>query len=133
MREYVRRQTVALLRKLAKQMTAAAKSGEADAIHDLRVAIRRLNGCLRLFAQFYPGHSRKKLRADLKDLMHASGEVRDRDIAIELLAEAGVPADGPLAGRLRAERAQAAGDLRSALQLWKRRDAARSWRTRLDL
>jgi CHAD domain-containing protein len=133
MREYAHWQTSTLLRRLANELGKAAKSGKADAIHDLRVAIRRMRGCLRLFAQFYPEGSRKELRKELKALMRASGEVRDRDIAMELLADAGVPPSSAVARRLATERKDAARELRGELKRWKSRGFSREWRKRLEL
>jgi CHAD domain-containing protein len=133
MREFARWQTSRLLRRLSAEVSQAARSVGADAIHDLRVAIRRMNGCLRLFAQFYPDGSRKDLQKQLKALMRDSGEVRDRDIAMALLADAGVPAASAAARRLAAERKEAARQLRAELKRWKGRGFARDWRKRLEL
>ena len=47
MRDYVHRQTSILLRRFGMQVTRAARDGDPDAIHDLRVSIRRLSRCLR--------------------------------------------------------------------------------------
>ena len=91
MREYAHEQTAILLRRLAMQINRAARSGDPDAVHDLRVAIRRLSRCLRVFAQFYPGQGWKKMRRRLKDLLDACGAVRDRDIALDLLSKADFP------------------------------------------
>ena len=118
MREYVRVQTGILLGGLASQVNRAARAGDADAIHDLRVAIRRLRRCLQVFAQFYPRHSWKPMRRRLSGLMDACGSVRDRDIAIELLEKAGVPADSPLVRQLDEERRTADGELRRELRRW---------------
>ena len=62
MRDYALAQTAILLRRLAFQANRAARTGDADAVHDLRVAIRRLSRCLRTFAQFYPDNSWKRMR-----------------------------------------------------------------------
>jgi CHAD domain-containing protein len=133
MREYVRVQTRILLRSLASQVNRTARTGDADAIHDLRVAIRRLSRCLRVFAQFYPGRSWKQMRRRLADLMDACGSVRDRDIAIGLLEKAGVPAASTLVRRLDAERRAADEELRRELRRWKDRGLRRQWQTRLEL
>jgi CHAD domain-containing protein len=132
-REYVRLQTGLLLRRLAFQVNRTARTGDAGAIHDLRVAIRRLSRCLCVFAQFYPGRSWKKLRRCLADLMDACGNVRDRDIAIELLEQAGLPAASPLVRRLGEERRAADRELRRELLRWKDRGFRRQWRVRLEL
>ena len=52
MQEYAVLQTAILLRRLAFQVNRAAKSGEAEAIHDLRVAIRRFSRALRALRSF---------------------------------------------------------------------------------
>lgn len=133
MRDYVRQQTAILLRRFAFQVTRTAKSGDAESIHDLRVAIRRLSRCLRAFSQFYPGRSWKEIRSELGELMGAAGAVRDRDIAIELLAAAGVSRRATVVTRLQAERRQAALDLMRQIRKWKRRDFSQKWRGRLEL
>ena len=133
MREYVGLQTGILLRRVASQMIKATHTADADAVHDLRVAIRRLSRCLRVFAQFYPGRSWKQIRRRLADLMDACGAVRDRDIAIELVEQAGVPAGSPLVRQLDAERRAAHLELRLELQHWKAAGFSRQWRERLEV
>jgi len=133
MRDYVRSQTANLLRRLAFQVSRAAKSGDAEAIHDLRVAVRRFGRCLRVFAQFYPGNSWKKVRRQLDNLMDKAGSVRDLDIAMELLDDAGVGAGSPVVTRLREERREAQRNLLHEIRLWKNRGFSKQWRSRLDL
>jgi CHAD domain-containing protein len=132
-REYVRLQSGKLLRRLDSQVNGTARTGDADQIHDLRVAIRQLSRCLRVFAQFYPGRSWKRIRRRLADLMQACGSVRDRDIAIGLLKEAGVPPASRLVRQLDAERRAASLALRRQLRRWKARGFSQRWRVRLEL
>ena len=133
MRNYARQQTSALLRRLAYQANRAHKGADEDAVHDLRVAIRRLNRCLRVFSQFYPGKSWKKVRRRLKVMMKAAGEVRDRDIAARLLREAGMPAEAAAFRTLEEERAYAARTLLSQVHHWRRQSFSREWRAELGL
>jgi CHAD domain-containing protein len=133
MREFVRLQTRILLRCLAIQVTRTARTGSADAIHDLRVAIRRFSRSLRVFAQFYPERSWKPVRRRLAELKDACGGVRDRDIAIGLLQQAGVPAASPLVRQLDVERRAAVDELRLELHRWRERGFSRQWRTQLEL
>ena len=79
MREFARSQTAFLLRRFAYQAGRVSRDCGADAIHDLRVSIRRLNRCLRTFADFYPRRSWKPVRRKLHALMEAAGAVRDDD------------------------------------------------------
>ena len=46
--------------KLERQVRRAARKPDQDAMHDLRVAIRRLSQCLEEFHQFFPLASRKR-------------------------------------------------------------------------
>jgi CHAD domain-containing protein len=133
MREYVRAETDALLRRVAFQVSRAARSADAEAIHDLRVAIRRFSRCLRVFAQFYPDKSWKKIRRRLDSLMSMAGAVRDLDIALDLLGEAQVAPETAVVQRVRAERYQANRDFLRQVRLWKSRGYSRKWRSALDL
>jgi CHAD domain-containing protein len=133
MRQFVLHQTGMLLRQVASQVTRTVRTADAEAIHDLRVAIRRLSRCLRVFAPFYPGHSWKPVRRRLSGLMATCGSVRDRDIAIGLLAKAGVAPASPLVRQLDAQRRAAGRELRRELRHWKKRGFSRRWRVRLEL
>ena len=133
MREYVQSQTTILLRRLGFQITRAARNGDPDAVHDLRVAIRRLSRCLQAFGQFYPGHTRKKMRRRLSDLMDACGAVRDLDIAIELLEKAGLPPGSSVVRRIAAERAKTERELLAELRRWKGNAVSHKWKSQLGL
>ena len=135
MREFVLTQTVDLLRHLAvqiKNLKQSPSDNDAGEIHDVRVAIRRLRQCLRVFSKFYPGNSWKKLRSELAGVMKSCGAVRDRDIAIGLLTESGTPTDSKLALRLQKERRAADRDLRRDLARWKRRGLGKKFQSRLE-
>jgi CHAD domain-containing protein len=131
--EHVRAQTSLLLRRLAAQVNRAAKSCDADAVHDLRVSIRRLSRCLRVFSEFYPEGSWKKIRRQLKTLMEVAGAVRDTDIAIDLLADMGIKKLSPLVRRIAEARRAARRELAHEVRLWKGRGLAKKWRTTLGL
>lgn len=133
MREYVRLQTAILLRRLAFQIRRAARSGDAESIHDLRVAIRRLARCLRVFAQFYPGHASKRIRRRLQGLMELAGAVRDLDVTLDLARRSGVSTRTALSAQLRDSRRQAYARLQTETRLWKNRAFSRKWRSRLGL
>jgi CHAD domain-containing protein len=133
MREFALLQTAVLLRRLAFEVNRAARNGDPGAVHDLRVAIRRFSRGLRVFAQFYPAGSWKKIRRQLADLMESSGGVRDRDIALQLLAEAGVPPGAAMAIRLEDERRQAGKELLRDLRRFRTHSLSRKWRDQLEL
>jgi CHAD domain-containing protein len=90
--------------------------GKAEAIHDLRVAIRRFTQVLRVFDGLF-SHPRK-MRHPLRSVMDLCGEARNCDIAPEVLTEAGVPPDSALEKRLKQRRARAGRDLAKLLDRW---------------
>lgn len=133
MQEYARVETRTLLQHLASRLQQAAPGGDADVIHDLRVAIRRLRVCLKLFSHFYPGRSWKKIRRRLAGLMELCGAVRDRDIAIALLAETGLPVASPLLRNLALQRNRAERELRREVKRWKKARLRRRWTKQLEI
>jgi CHAD domain-containing protein len=133
MREYARQQTEALFGRLALEISRSAREGGADRVHDLRVVIRRLSRCLRSFSKFYPRRSWKKARAQLSELLHMAGAVRDRDIAIELLARAGISGRAAIVTRLSAERAKASRELAAEIRRWRDEGFAGKWRSQLGV
>lgn len=65
--------------------------GDVDAIHDMRVATRRLRSALRIFGPFYRRSEVKPLRRGLRRVAAALGAVRDLDV-MRLKCEAYVEA-----------------------------------------
>ena len=122
-----------MLERLADRLGQAAKEVDADAIHDVRVAIRRLSRCLRVFGQFYPDRSWKKLRRRLSGLMAAAGAVRDCDIALELLRQAGLSQRVAIATRLKAERRKSGHALHAEIKRWNDRKLLHRWKARLEV
>ena len=133
MREHVRAQTAALLRRLAFEVNRAAKSCDEEAVHDLRVSIRRLSRCLQVFKQFYPGNSAKRIRRRLKSLMDAAGRVRDLDIAMDLVANADMDRKAALSYRMAESRRLARRNLEREVRLWKGTSFSKKWRRLLGL
>lgn len=133
MKNYVQTRIAALIARLSAMAKRAAENPDNEAVHDLRVSIRRLSRGLRAFAQFFPGKSWKPIRRELAGLMECAAAVRDRDIAMELLEKAGVAPKARVMTRLAADRERAAKALQAALGEWQNRNAARQWKGALDL
>ena len=131
MREYARQQTALLLDRLSAVLTRAARAGDADSIHDIRVAMRRLSRCLRIFAPFYADRSWKKIRRRIASLLAAAGAVRDCDIAIELLGRAGIARRNAMVTHLAAQRRKAGRELLAEIRRWKSHDYPQRWRDAL--
>jgi CHAD domain-containing protein len=87
---------------------------DIEALHDMRVATRRLRAALEVFEPSFPRHSYRRVLRDVKRLADALGERRDRDVQIEWLERYAGERKGEersavmrLVGRLRAEQAAA--------------------------
>ena len=61
-----------------------SRAGEdIEAVHDMRVATRRMRSAFNLFDPFYKSDSIKPFVRDLRRVAHALGEVRDLDVSID--------------------------------------------------
>jgi CHAD domain-containing protein len=66
------------------RLEGAARSGaDVDAVHDMRVASRRLREAMRLFAPLYPRQSFARWSGRIRRVTRALGPVRDADVFIE--------------------------------------------------
>lgn len=61
----------------------AADGTDAGAVHDMRVASRRLREALRLFAPLYPRRELKRWQRRVREVTRALGPVRDSDVFAE--------------------------------------------------
>jgi len=119
--KYARNETRTCLRHFKTNLRQAAKhSDDPDAIHDLRVSIRRLTQCFRIFRDLLDPAPVKKLRRRLHKIMEYCGDVRNRDIALELLKECGLT-ESPSVPKLKTARADAARKLHRSLKKERRR------------
>jgi triphosphatase len=66
----------------ARAEPLARADGDPEALHDLRVALRRLRAALRLFDGLFPARQTLRLRRDLGWIADALGPVRDADVQI---------------------------------------------------
>lgn len=132
MREYAVERIAALLQTFQSQLERAFTERDEDAIHDLRVSIRRLSEGLRVFRQFFPAAGRKKVRRRLKRLMDLAAAIRDRDIALQLLTAASLGQDS-LAEGVRRERQSAEHDLEVEVRRWIERETTSKWPAKLGV
>jgi len=130
---FARVQSRARLKRFLAQVRGAARHPEdAEAIHDLRVSIRRFTQCLRAFRAVFDPKPLKKLRRRLRKLMDTCAAVRTCDVAMDVLKEAGV-ANGRSASisRLAGARAEAELSLRERLKRV-RKGKASQWELKLQ-
>jgi CHAD domain-containing protein len=82
-----------LLAELEKQLRRTRRRGDAEAVHALRVSLRRLRLSLRLGKALFDEELRAKWRAWARKISRTTSPVRDLDIAVEwLLANRANPA-----------------------------------------
>lgn len=81
--------TIALncLDHLQRNHAGASHSDDAEYIHQMRVAVRRLRAALRLFAPLLPDGFAAQLLPALRELMGMLGAARDYDVLLAEIAE----------------------------------------------
>lgn len=130
---FARDQVSSRLGTLVFAVRRASEKPDAEAIHDLRVAIRRLLQGLTIFSSLFPPGELKRVERRLKRTLDAAGAVRDRDIALELIEAASLSDSGPLASRIVAEREKLERKLEKRIVKWNRDDFSARWRAGLGL
>ena len=129
-RVYALRQIGQRLDGLADAVGTTANSHDPDAIHDLRVSIRRFTQGLRLFPDFLPAAPVKRIRKKLKRMIALTSEVRNRDIALQELGEDG---SEELKKGLNDGRKHHAEEFSALVREWNTDGFAEEWRSQLAL
>lgn len=120
MNEFVHKQTLAGLERFEQEVQKTAKDPkDSDAIHDLRVSMRRLSQYLETFAKYLDSDVAEKFGKKMKRLMKRCGEVRNCDITLELLKLVKVSEHGSSARFVEKQRAEAETALIKQLKKWK--------------
>lgn len=103
---WARRVVRARLARLGRELARLDRKPDPDAIHDVRVASRRLRAALRHLAPCFPAAGAGKTRDEVRVLARLLGEARDLDILVENLTASGNAARGVrgLVPGLRSER-----------------------------
>lgn len=93
--------------RVMAELERATQQPDEEAVHDLRVAIRRFSQALRIFGGLLPSKGVRKVRQRLKVVLDAAAVVRDLDVGLELLLECGVEEGDPLVADMRLKRKRA--------------------------
>jgi len=113
--KYAVKESKVRLKRFSKNVKLAAKHPEdPEAIHDLRVSIRRAAQAFKTFADLLYASKVKKLRRRLHKLMDLCADVRNCDIALTLLDQVGI-ATGASLSRLKRTRIDAGAKLHRRL------------------
>ena len=73
------------LNKFNKELDNCRKHPSVDAVHDLRVAIRRLNSSLSFAKIFYSDKRFEQCKTELMSLMQPMGKLRDTHVQAEMI------------------------------------------------
>lgn len=104
MKNYVRQQTDLKIDRVLAELDRTRQQPGEEAIHDLRVSIRRLAQALRLFGELLGAKRARKLRNRLRPVLKAAGEARNRDVALLILKEANIPDTGDVVAAIETDR-----------------------------
>jgi len=121
------------LRSLNLQAARTLKFAGIEAVHDLRVAVRRFRQVLKTLKPWLPREESRLLRRELKEMMGRAGDVRDLDIALHLLRDMEVPKNRRIVTELHQARAAAAQALHACLRDFQARDTGAAWTRALKL
>ncbi len=127
--EHARTTLARQMAKLDAQIAAGLNKTDEDAVHDFRVAVRRLTQSLRLFA---PGRASRPWRRALKPALEAAATVRDLDVDAALLVAQGLDEGHALIGKMQADRVRAAYAFMGQLYLLRALDVPAAWTAKLD-
>lgn len=83
LRDYAMLQIGVHLDRFESQVKEVLKEATPDAIHDLRVATRRLSQALRVFRDALPEEAPKQIRDQMSAIRQEAGAIRDGDVMVE--------------------------------------------------
>ena len=104
-------------------MRRTAETPSIDAVHDLRVSVRRATEGLRIFTP-----EARRLRKEIKAIRERAAAVRDRDVTRQLLRRHRLPAMDPAFVYLQGQRDLAASQLQVFLESLLHKDRPARWR-----
>jgi CHAD domain-containing protein len=107
------KQLARLLDNLATEMRRTANSVDVEAVHDLRVSVRRASEGLRIFEDQIP--KARRMRKEIRAIRERAAAVRDRDVTRQLLRRHRLPSTDPACIYLQGQRDLAAGQLQQFL------------------
>ena len=107
------------MREIPKQAAKAADNLDNDAVHDLRVALRRCRSMAAGFRAIDPDKNWKKMRRQATDLFDSLGDLRDSHVMtewLEQLAPAGDPTSHAVVAYLREQESGLETQARTAIK-----------------
>ena len=128
MKHYVAVQLRSRLTKMTAALQTVRKSPtDIHALHDFRVATRRFLQAIRLFSDFLDRKRVRAMRGRLHRLMESCGAVRNHDVTLELLKDAGIT-DPALELELLSQRQQLQEEIEARFKRWQGDRSPKHWR-----
>jgi CHAD domain-containing protein len=115
------------MKRVLKECQRARNGLEAEAVHDLRVALRRCRSMADGLLETDPSPVWKKMKRAGRKLFRALGELRDTQVAMEWARKL-APADDPVRARLLASLAEREQEARSSAEDALDRFDRKQWR-----
>jgi CHAD domain-containing protein len=131
-REFAVEQAHRQLKHLGLQINRTIRSSNAQAVHDIRVAIRRFSQVIALCQTYFRATGMRRHRRRLKKIMNGAGDVRNCDVALKLVAKFRVPRAAHIRSKLESQRKESARLLVAELRKWTDRRMSAKWRAALD-
>ena len=119
--------------RFESELARTAAEPGVDEVHDVRVSIRRLEQALDVFARWLPARESGRTVARLRTVLDRAGEVRDRDIALELISSLELTVAPAVPEALRGERENSSRRLSAPAKKLIDAKAAAAWMERLRL
>jgi CHAD domain-containing protein len=123
----------ALVDRFASEMARSLEHPEPDEVHDLRVAIRRLDQAFELYREWLPSKAAKKMQRRIHDVLKLAGDVRDCDIAVHLEESLELQLAEKLRARIQRLRERGLKRLTTEVDGLTRKKTVEKWRSQLML
>jgi CHAD domain-containing protein len=121
------------LERLAFQVNSTTRTPNPEAVHELRVVIRRFLQSLTVFKTCFPRKNVKRIRKELKHMLKAAGLVRDHDVAVKILSQIPFRGADALIERFRTGRKLGEKGLVVSLKRWAAEKSLSKWCNGLEL
>lgn len=132
-RQFATQQLSYLLDTASKKVRSCSEQITEEAIHDLRVSLRRFDETLRAFKALFPKSHCQIVHKELRKILRAAGQVRDIDIALAAFHQAQITPSSALSAQLRAQRITAKRELFTSLKASRASKFSSRWRSQLSL
>lgn len=131
--QFATKQLSHLLDRASKAVRSCSEQITEEAIHDLRVSLRRFDETLRAFKALFPKPHYQIVHKEVREILRAAGQARDIDIALAAFHQAQITPSSALSAQLKAQRITAERELFTSLKASRASKFSSRWRSQLSL